>query len=554
MPPNDTPNQELTTQLWQDFTTLQGARGLFERQWQEISLLVLPPFAGTWFGASGNPGQKNTLQQVDATAPQSLARFVTIILGLIVPQNSRWHTLEAYLSPASDVGYDPNGDREKRLWLENTTNILFHHRYCPDSRFTSQVAGAVQSIGAFGTGILFLESGPNGKGIHYLNVPLREAYLRTDHQGRVDSVFRRFELTARQAIQRWPDKLPKQITEVKEKETRFTFLHCVVPNTNRKKGVVTPEGMPFREWYIAEVEKTVVAEGGFRVFPYAVGRYSQALDEIYGQSPAMVALAAIKTANEMAKTLIKQGQKAVDPVLLAYDDGELPSINLRPGAINIGGVSADGRPLIQALQAGNIVVGEKLLEMVQGVIKDVYLIELFQVLADPRTMSATEVVERSRERALLLAPTIAQLQEEFMGAIITRELDILDRQQALTPPPPSLMSEWGPAIKVRFMSPLSRMQHAEESAGAMRTLETAMAWANATQDPTVMDVFDPDRIIPNIAHINGMRTSDLRSPDDIQKRRKARAEMMQQQQDAAALPGQANMVKSIGNLQKGPQQ
>ena len=124
--PQDTPEQ-----LWQDFAVLQGARSLFETQWEEISRLVLPPFAGSWYGAPNQPGKKNAQQQIDSTASASLARFVTIILGLIVPQNSRWHSLEGYNAPQEDDGYgnyDPQRNRQVKLWLEGTVDRLFHYR------------------------------------------------------------------------------------------------------------------------------------------------------------------------------------------------------------------------------------------------------------------------------------------------------------------------------------------------------------------------------------------------------------------------------------------
>ena len=96
-------------------------------------------------------------------------------------------------------------------------------------------------------------------------------------------------------------------------------------------------------------------DGGYRTFPYAVSRYDQAPREVYGRGPAQMVLPALKTLNAQKRTFLKQGHRAADPVLLTADDG-IVDVDLRPGALNKGGVTADGRPLITTLPVGNIAV------------------------------------------------------------------------------------------------------------------------------------------------------------------------------------------------------
>ncbi|MDN8888877.1 portal protein, partial [Staphylococcus aureus] len=80
--------------------------------------------------------------------------------------------------------------------------------------------------------------------------------------------------------------------------------------------------------------------------------------EIYGRSPAMNVLPAIQTLNEEKKILIKQGHRVVDPVLLAHDDGVMDGFSLKPGALNYGGVNAQGQKLVHTLDTGNVAVGK----------------------------------------------------------------------------------------------------------------------------------------------------------------------------------------------------
>ena len=58
----------------------------------------------------------------------------------------------------------------------------------------------------------------------------------------------------------------------------------------------------------------------------------------------MQAMPAAGSVNQMKRTLLRQGQKAVDPPLLASDDGILSGrVGLTPGYVNFGAVNAQGQ-------------------------------------------------------------------------------------------------------------------------------------------------------------------------------------------------------------------
>jgi hypothetical protein len=69
--------------------------------------------------------------------------------------------------------------------------------------------------------------------------------------------------------------------------------------------------------------------------------------------PAQLVLPSLKTLNAQKVTFLKQGHRAADPVLLMADDG-MVGMNMRPGAQNKGGVTADGKPLVHTLPTGDI--------------------------------------------------------------------------------------------------------------------------------------------------------------------------------------------------------
>jgi hypothetical protein len=122
----------------------------------------------------------------------------------------------------------------------------------------------------------------------------------------VDTVYRCFTLTARQAMQipGWEEKLPRGIKSAAASRGNdmFEFVHCVKPNGDYRQGRAGPEGMQFQSRYVAREGSVLLQDGGYRVQPYAVGRYVTGPREIYGRSPAMEALADIKSLQEIRRS------------------------------------------------------------------------------------------------------------------------------------------------------------------------------------------------------------------------------------------------------------
>src|SRR4029077_1707786 len=97
-------------------------------------------------------------------------------------------------------------------------------------------------------------------------------------------------------------------------------------------------------------------------------------------------------------------------------------------------------------------------------IGDAFLVTLFQILTETPQMTATEVIERTNEKGILLAPTVGRQQSEYLGPMIERELDVLGAQGLLPPMPPRLKEAKG-EYQVVYTSPFSRAMRAQEAAG-----------------------------------------------------------------------------------------
>lgn len=537
----------IAQELIQEHQYLAGERGNFDSHWNEIAERIDPLDTKQFNSISQNEfsqGDKRTQEIYDSTAATALDRFPAILDSLLTPVNQTWHRLRA-----SDP--ELNKDHEVKLWFEQLNRALFEYRYAASANFAGQNQQVYRSLGAYGTGCLFIDAMADQYGLRYKNVHLSQLYFAENHQGIVDKVLRYFSMTARQAVQKWgKEKMPSAIVQAMEKtpERIFWFIHCVKPNADYKHTRLDYRGMKWSSFYVSVEGKKLMDEGGYTTFPYAISRYMQANNEVYGRSPAMSVLPAMKTLNEEKKAVLKQGHRALDPIILAADDGVADAFSWKPGTVVSGGVDAQGRPLLQTLQTGSIVAGKELMDDERMVIKDAFLTTVFQLLTESPQMTATEVMERTREKGILLAP-IGRQNSEYLGPMIDREIDVLSRQGLLAPMPDILREAKG-SYKIEYDSPISRSQRAEEVAGVMRSIESSMNVAAATQDPSKLDYYNFDVIIPAVSEIQGVPASWMNSKKDIEAIRAGRAQQAQQAALVQAAPAAAAMMKAGAAVKK----
>jgi len=543
----NTQSDELAQRICSEQETASSFRGNYEQTWEQIARRVLPAYA-TWFvgqnRAAQLPGQQRLEEMVDSTAALALTRFAAAMESMLTPSSSTWHTIV----PSNPALLK---DRDTRIWCEDVTRLLFKMRYAATANFASQKHEDYMMLGAFGTGCLFIDALASNvdKGLRYRAVHLGQCYFKENHQGIIDTNYRKFDLTARQAIQqfgkdRLPDLILKDAASARGNSKPYWFIHKVAPREDYEPGRKDLQGMPYTSCYVSVTNKVTVRESGYHTFPYAISRYVTGPGELYGRSPAMLALPTIKSLNEMKKTVLKQGHRTVDPVLLAHDDGILDTFSLRPGAINPGGVNDQGKALVQVLPTGNLAVGDKMMEAEKQVINDFFLVTLFQILVETPQMTATEVIERAREKGALLSPTMGRQQSESLGPMITRELDVLREERLLPPMPPALLEAQGDVDFV-YVSPLSRMARSEEAAGFMRTVEYAKEIFAVTQDPSIMDSFNFETAMPELADIQAVPIRWMRTLADVKQIQADRAKQQQQQQMIQAAPALSNMAKQV---------
>lgn len=531
-----------------NYTKCKSDRFPWETLWQETAEYFYPNFTNTMFtdGYQTSVAERKNKQLFDHTGVNAALRAAALVESLLTPRNQRWHGLQA-------LDRKLQGRRKVQLWFEEVTDILFRHRYAAEANYAAQQQAVYQSLLVFGLGVMFVDKRPGG-GLRYMAIHVAQINFDMDYQGRVNRAYRGpIRLTAEQALDQFGEdnpKIPKVIKDAAKtgnKSQMFDFLHYVGPRQDYDPNRKDAAGMEYESVYVEMSSGAVVEESGYRTFPYMISRYSVAPGERFGRSPAMDVLPSAKVLNEQKKTYLKAGHRAVDPILLARDEGVLDIVGSKAGQIIPGTLNDEGKPLLTVLPTGQVNLATDMMEMERQQINAAFNLDILQLLADG-TMTATEVMERSREKGAILSPALGRQQTEGTAPMIDRELDLLS-QQGQIPPMPQELAEAGGEYDVVYDSPLSRAQKAEQSAGLMRTLEFAMNYVAQTQDPAPLDHFNMDVIIPDLSMMNATPARWLNTLENVQAIRQGRQQQQETQQMIEAGPSIAAISKNMQGSQ-----
>jgi len=513
---------------------LEADRGTWESHWQEILDYVMPRKAEITFLRSR--GEKRTEVLFDSTAITANNLLAASLQGTLTSPSLPWFSLKLRDDDANKI-------RDIQIWLEDTARRMY--AVFNESNFNTEVHEMYLDLCSVGTSAIFVEEANEGflqGGLHFNTLHIAEYFIQENSTGRVDTLYRKYKMTARQAVQEFgEDNVGTKIKEaVKAKpDTQFNFIHAVepTPDYERSVGMKAKTKLPFHSCHVCFEDKMVVRTGGYNEFPYLVPRWSKATGEIFGRSPSYNALPDIKTLNKAVEIGLKAWAKAIDPPLLVTDDGVIGRVRMTPAGITV--VRSD--TAIKPLQIGsNWQITDLKENQLRTAIRQAYYSDQLQLQEGPQ-MTATEVQVRYELMQRLLGPTLGRFQTEFLNPLIERVFGIMLRSDALTPRPSEME---GMNMDIEYVGPLARSQRMEEAIAVERLYQLAMQVVQV--DPTVMDVIDHEQAIRMRATLLGVPKTVLRGEDEVAEIREQRAAAQQQAQEQAMAQQQADTALSQG--------
>ncbi len=514
-----------------------GQRGTWEDHWQEILDYVMPRKAD--IVTKRTKGEKRAEILFDSTAITASNLLAASLQGTLTSPSLQWFHIKTR-------NQEINKDREVQLWLEDSAKRMYDA--FNESNFNTEVHELYLDLCTIGTGALFVEESKKGfadGGIHFNCLHISEYFIEENTEGYVDILYRKYKLSARQAVQEFgEDNLGEKILKAAQDkpDKMFNFIHAVEPleDYERVLGKANTK-LPFHSCHVCEEDKMVVRASGYNEFPYLVPRWSKATGEVFGRSPSFNALPDIKTLNKAVELGLKAWSKAIDPPLLVQDDGVIGRVRMTPGGITVIRNDSAVKPFIGG---ANMQLNDFKENNLRTAIRQAYYSDQLQLQGGPQ-MTATEVQVRYELMQRLLGPTLGRFQSEFLNPLIERVFGIMLRANALLPAPEIIEGE---TIDIEYVGPLARSQRMEEAVAVERLYQLVLQLAPA--DPNLLDIIDNDKAIRMRADLLGVPKSVLRGERELQQMREAKAAQAQMEQQMQMAQQQANIAQSQGSALK----
>jgi len=506
------------------FPHLKSNRALWESHWQEIFERCLPTKAA--ITTSRLPGTKLPTTIYDSTAIYSTQVLAAGLHSYMTNPTSRWYALEMVTRELMEV-------IEIKRWLSDCEDIVFS--YLNGSNFNQAIHESYIGYSAIGNCCLY-EDEDLKNAIKFHARPMGEIFILANARGDIDTVYRSFTFTVRQAKQEWGNDCGEKVNKLYEAgkvEERVPFLHVVLPREDRDIRKADARNMPYGSIYIEPEKKKVLSEGGYEEFPFFTPRFYKIADSEYAYGPGSLALADIKTLNSMSKTILAGGEKKVKPPIILPHDGYLLPFKTGAGAVNLK-LSGNADDKVEILDTkGDIGIGLEMEDRRRSQIKWAFFVELFLMLANipDKQRTATEIAARVNEMMLILGPVLGRLMHELLDPIIVRTFAILMRLGKL-PPPPDVIEE-GEEYKIKYISPLAKAQKAAKSQAIGNLIAATREMMDMRED--VVDNLNLDEAVKELAEITNVTGKILRSDDEEAEIREARRQQEELNRSLAQL-------------------
>ena len=517
--------------LLKRYDRLKAQRQNWESHWQEVADYMQPRKADVT--KTRSKGDKRTELIFDGSPLQSVELLAASLHGMLTNPSTPWFSLRFKQN-------DMENEDEAKEWLEDATEVMY--AAFNKSNFQQEIFELYHDLITFGTAAMFIEEDDEDI-LKFSTRHINEIFIAENDKGRIDTVFRKFSLSARAVIQKFGDVSMNIMTKAnKDPYEEVSILHAVYPRSDFDPKKQDKQNMPFESVYLDAESGDELSVSGFREFPFVVPRYLKASHEIYGRSPAMTALPDVKMLNEMSKTTIKSAQKQVDPPLLVPDDGFMLPVRTIPGGLNF--YRAGTRDRIETLNIGaNTPLGLNMEEQRRNSIRNAFYVNQLMMQSGPQ-MTATEVIQRNEEKMRLLGPVLGRLQSELLKPLIDRCFALILRKNLFRPAPEFLA---GQDIEIEYVSPLAKAQKSTELSSIMRAIEILGSLSNVAP---VFDHINMDKLVRHLADIVGVPQKILKPQSELNAERQQAAQQQEQMQQMQQVQQLAEAGGKVAPLAK----
>lgn len=365
-------------------------------------------------------------------------------------------------------------------------------------------------------------------------------------EGELDTVARVVQMTPHELESRFgKERLSTTALSLLKAEPYkpINIIHLVRPRKSYDPDKLDAKNMPWESvFYEAEGASDILHEGGYHEMPYFFASWNEALS-IYGSGPGDDALPDVMQLQEVETQELTAIEKMVSPPLRVptsmkqrvktYADAQNKfAANVDPNGV---GALYNLNFQLDPLRA-------KAIELRQR-IDDTLLASVFADMPlelRPSDMSATEYMERKRERLQIMGPLLASYEPDVLMPILTRCYGLLSRAGVIPPPPEILRISEGSTVNFTFRGPLAQSMQSDKANAVRSFLSDIMNIAQV--DPKALMKVNTMNAVDELAKGAGVPGRVVRSDEEVAALEQAQAEQQ------AAMQEQAMGQQTVDNM------
>lgn len=512
---------------------LKTKRSTYETDWKDCFDLTFPERGTGLSGEVADSTRAKIASRLDSTGTDASRILASALMSGMTPANSRWFAL--------DVGEETD---DERRWLDESADVIWQNIHA--ANFDAAAFECMLDVVPAGWCVLFTDiNRMKGGGYAFEQWPISECYIASTRQdGRVDTVYRRYAMSAGQSAETFGvDNLSDKVRDkaMNKPDEMVQFVRVIEPR-KASSGKLS-RNLAFASCDVEVDGKHLVREQGFEEFPCSAPRWTIIPQSHYAMGPAFHALPDMMELNELVRLEKAAADLAVSGMWIAEDDGVLNPRTVKVGPRKI--IVANSVDSMKELKSGaDFNVAFTIKANLQAQIRKTLMADQLQPQDGP-AMTATEVHVRVNLIRQLLGPVYGRLQVEWLQTLIERCFGLAFRAGILGMPPQSLA---GRDFHVRYISPLARAQRLEDVT-AMDRIEQGLITKSQVR-PDIMDVYDWDGAEELRGQYLGVPGKLMRTDKQLAAIRQQRAEAEQKAQQAEQ---QAQMTQAVGGDEAGAQ-
>lgn len=548
------PADPLANEILRRNEQLTGERAPWMSLWQSLADYIQPR-KNQITRKQTRPDSDDLADLFDTTAVDANLVLGAGQLQYITPASERWAAFDAPASLQKKPG-GLSGDGAR--WFQNCSDVVM--RELARSNFYTEVHEFYLDRGGMGTACLYVEQGKRTT-FNCCCHPIGTYAIGEDDEGYVDTVFREFQLTNRQAAQKFgPENLSPKVKKAfldpkaGKLDEKHTYIHAVYPRAEDKREAGKRDGKnkPIASIYVDKGEKWLISNQGYDENPYMVTRYLTWGDNVWGYCPSIDVLPTIRQVNFIERQMDALAETAAFPRILV-PDSMMGNLDMRAGGFTAFDPNNASAVPKEWMTEGRYDIGQERVKTKQDAIRKAYHNDFFNMLAQQtQQMTAYETMQRVAEKLVLFSPTFARLTTEFLNPFLQRCFGICFRAGLFEDPPADVFVPDGKGVSL--VAP--QVVYTSKVALAIKALENhafvdfmGIIGPLVNIRPEVLDNFDLDKIAVDIGRNLSLPTSWQVDEKDVAATRQARA---QQQQQASAMQSAQGMAKAGADLGKAP--